>query len=347
MMPILSVVVTTYENGRLNDIDDLTKSIALQQESNFEVIFVVEGSRAYASRVESICRCHLASNWKVILNTEKPGISASRNIGVKNSGGSIVAFVDDDVLLPKQWAQTLVDSFSSSDVGAVTGGAWPLYMDTDASWLPSSLHWLIGSTDWYHQSRRSETRAVWGMNMAFRRFVFDRGLEFPERVGGVHGRNIHGEEQVISYRVRTELGMKVVFDPNLVVLHKVYKFRLAPRQVWKNAFHMGRTRRMIQCLYDKKDPLQIERSLIRRMAEEGFAKPLFELWFSPRRAVRTIYVTAFSFVAAALGYLSGLNYCGGRISAKYDSKQITAGNSRVESSTVHSIPKDRSIPRRK
>ena len=305
MAPELSLVITTYQNGRINDINDLTKTIALQHEPNLEVTFVVEGSDALVAELESICHHQLSCNWKVIANRGKPGISASRNIGARHSTGRIVAFVDDDVLLPQQWSRNLVVSLSSPDVGAVTGGATPLPVDTDVSWLPSSLHWLIGSTAWYGYQSVSETRAVWGMNMAFRKSVFDRGIEFPEGVGGVQGNRIHGEEQIISYRIKKELGMKVIFDPRLVVKHKVYRFRLGFRQVWKNAFGIGRTRRMVKQLYGKVDALQIERDLIRRMATEGLAKPISEMWSNPRRALQTVSVTELSFLALALGYLSG------------------------------------------
>lgn len=304
MAPELSLVITTYQNGRLSDASDLTKTIAQQHEPILEVTFVVEGSDTLVRDLESICRRNLSCNWKVILNRGKPGISASRNIGAKCSTGKVIAFVDDDVLLPQGWSQNLVASFSRPGVGAVTGGAAPLYVDIDATWLPLSLHWLIGSTAWYSLNFPSETRAVWGMNMAFQRAIFDRGIEFPEGIGGVQGRNIHGEEQVISYRIRKELGMKIVFDPGLAVLHKVYKFRLSALQIWKNSFGIGRSRRMVQRLYGRADALQVEHDLMRRIIRESLAKTIPELVFHPFRAVQTIYVTELCLAGVAMGYLT-------------------------------------------
>ena len=300
----LSVVVTTYQGRQLCDIEELVQSIASQLTPDLEVLFVLEGSAALESEIESICQRHLTCNYEVVTNQGKAGISASRNIGIRRSKGRIVAFVDDDVLLPQQWSRNLVASLSDPDVGAVTGGATPLPVDTDVNWLPSSFHWLIGSTAWYGNRSVSETRAVWGMNMAFQRSVFERGIEFPEGVGGIQGKRIHGEEQIVCYRIKKELGLKVIFDPGLVVKHKVYKSRLSSQQIWRNSFGMGRTRKMVKQLYGKVDALQIERNLIRKMTQEVIATLIFEVWSNPRKALQIIPVAGLSLLALSLGYFS-------------------------------------------
>ena len=92
-----SIIIPVHNAEKyLNDCID---SIYSQEMTDFEVIFVVNGSN---DESEDIClmarECH--SNIRVIV-TDAVGVSSARNIGLREAQGEYIIFVDaDDCLLP-------------------------------------------------------------------------------------------------------------------------------------------------------------------------------------------------------------------------------------------------------
>ncbi len=92
-------------------LNDCIDSIYSQDMTDFEIIFVVNGSN---DESENIClqarECH--SNIRVIV-TDALGVSSARNIGLREAQGEYIIFVDaDDFLLPGALAafeETCVD----------------------------------------------------------------------------------------------------------------------------------------------------------------------------------------------------------------------------------------------
>jgi len=53
-----------------------------------------------------------------VLHCPKQGRAAARNFGLKNTDSKFVAFVDSDMILPKNWPQSLHDVFTQESIGA-------------------------------------------------------------------------------------------------------------------------------------------------------------------------------------------------------------------------------------
>jgi glucosyl-dolichyl phosphate glucuronosyltransferase len=71
---------------------------------------------------------------------------------------------------------------------------------------------------------------IWGANMAFRREVFDRtGLFDPRR--GVTGRKLYRGEEVELVRRALAAGYRAVYDPRVVVWHRIVAGRMRRRYV--------------------------------------------------------------------------------------------------------------------
>ena len=299
----VSVVVTTYEKRRFPDLKELLVTLKSQEHKHLEVIIVVERALELAKWLEDYCRLNLQCSWKVLFNEGKPGISGSRNIGIDHAQGEVIAFVDDDVLLPPGWIQAVLSTFEKEDIGAVTGGAEPLWTGEHMNWLPTSLLWLVGSTTWYKKPAGTETRSVWGMNMAFTHNVFSSGIRFPERLGGVFGSRLHGEEQIVCFSIRHNLERRIVYAPSTVVLHKVYPYRYHPYFFLKSSYDMGATRRMLTQLYGSRDVLQLDTSLVAQMVLDGILDSLPLFSHSARLALKRIMMTCAVLLAAMTGYV--------------------------------------------
>lgn len=102
----VSVIIPTFD--RANFLREAIDSVLNQTEKNFELIVVDDGSRDDTS---SVVRSFSDTRIKYFF-TERKGVSAARNLGVKNSSADIIAFLDsDDLWLPKKLS-TQLDFFS-------------------------------------------------------------------------------------------------------------------------------------------------------------------------------------------------------------------------------------------
>ncbi|MCL0073618.1 glycosyltransferase [Dehalococcoidia bacterium] len=165
--PLLSIIVTSYTTERLGDIYELLNSIKAQSYPDIETIFIAERSPELYERVkeygEEIFRDSVETGrdsveirslnldeaqpipknlpFKVLFNDGEPGLSAARNLGIKEAKGDIIAFVDDVVVLFSDWAEEMVKSYEDDSIIGVTGPAFPLWEDESMKWLPEEFYW--------------------------------------------------------------------------------------------------------------------------------------------------------------------------------------------------------------
>lgn len=81
-------------------------------------------------------RGHLAGVGTVdvrVLPEAEPGISAAKNRGLRAARGDVVAFTDDDSIVPRDWLGALVGPFTENPrVQCVTGPVFPGSLETPA-----------------------------------------------------------------------------------------------------------------------------------------------------------------------------------------------------------------------
>ncbi len=159
----------------------------------------------------------------------RKGLSEARNAALDNATGEIVAFVDDDVVVPPDWLEHIHPCFDDPKVMVATGLILPWELDTPAQLI------FEQSFQYFHQGfrRRSFDAAyfealrdkgvpVWsigaGANMAIRKCVFDQGARFDTRLGpGSFGGC--GEDSEFWYGVLSR-GGTCVYEPAAYVFHR-------------------------------------------------------------------------------------------------------------------------------
>jgi glucosyl-dolichyl phosphate glucuronosyltransferase len=162
----LSIVITAYTAKRLNDIFELLNSIKEQTYLRIETLFVVERSKDLMEKIHSYGVENNIPNFKVLFNEGECGLSAARNVGIREAIGDIVAFVDDDVLLYPDWAEKMVKAYDDDAIVGVTGPAFPLWEDESMAWFPKEFYWIISCTAWDAEDHVKEVRNAWGMNIS-------------------------------------------------------------------------------------------------------------------------------------------------------------------------------------
>lgn len=312
----LSVVITAYTVDRLNDVLKLLDNLKAQTYQNFEVIIVIEGSKLLSHQIESHINQIQIANTELIFNRDEGGASASRNIGIRKSGGEIIAFIDDDALPLADWAEKMVESYTSEDIIGVTGPAVPLWEDTSMSWFPDELHWILSCTSWFECNEIIDVRHAWFQNASFAREAFatagylDEALGPKDSAGGFKQRESAGgiiaEDLELSLRVKKRTGKRIIYNPAVKVWHKVDKKRLTVKYIRLWAYWMGSSKREVKRLYPQKDKniLDSEQQLLKRILFRLFPD-IFKTFFThPVVAWHKLRVTVVALFFVALGYLS-------------------------------------------
>ena len=92
----ISVIVPTYQpaNYLWECLDSLCRQTLAPKE--FEVVIVLNGcNEPYFGRIQQYIHAHQNHNFQLI-QTEVGGVSNARNIGIDQSKGEYLAFLDDD-----------------------------------------------------------------------------------------------------------------------------------------------------------------------------------------------------------------------------------------------------------
>ena len=110
----MSVIVNTLD--RADWLDRALTSLAYQRHESFEVIVVAGPCRDHTDEV-------IARHGEHIRVTRCPvaNLSVSRNIGIAQARGDVVAFLDDDAVAEPDWLQRLEAPYADPGVGGVGG----------------------------------------------------------------------------------------------------------------------------------------------------------------------------------------------------------------------------------
>jgi GT2 family glycosyltransferase len=317
--PLVSVIVTTYAEDRLKDVEQVLDSLQAQTYPNLEIIFVGENTRDLCDHVISYARKRGITNLRTVFNDGAPGLSPARNRGIERAGGGIIAFLDDDAVAFPDWAEEIVNCLASDDGPiAATGPVFPVWEDESMSWFPEEFFWII-SCHTPGRLERDEVQAVrnvWGVNMGFRREAFRHGC-FDERLGGNMGAadgsklGLLGEDTLFSIRIRQATGRPLIYNPRLKVFHKVYAYRLKPRFVQRRAFWEGYTKAWLNRLHRRDgrfaaNVLSAEYKLLRRIGLSFFPRLMLGFIRRPGRSWRQLCLALNALAHVALGYAAAV-----------------------------------------
>ncbi len=186
--------------------------------------------------------------------TETVGLSVARNIGIKASRHSILAFTDDDVFVAPEWFGTLIRSLiKAGPRSVVTGqvrmsepekpGGFQLAVKYDKN--PAVYRGRIGID------------VLKPLNMAMYRSTFDEVGFFDVRLGtGSHFPS--SEDNDYGYRL-LEAGYPIVYVPEAVLYHRAW--RTGHDFYWLNLSY-GRGQGAYYAKYfSLKDPYMIGRAV--------------------------------------------------------------------------------------
>ena len=246
-----SIIICTYQSERYEDFVEAINSLKVQSYGidKLEIVVVVDGNDGlYDKILKSGIGEGSEVKVKVILNEENVGLSASRNRGIGEARGDVVAFFDDDAVADEKWLEEIMKVYEERGAIATGGKLLPKWMTKKPNFLPEEYYWLVGATHKGFASEEgvTEVRNTFGSNLSFTADVLKELGGFRSEMG-VKGRGqMQGEETELCNRMRKKFGKGVIYNPDAVVYHKVFPERLKLRFLLRRAFWQGYSKRAMK-----------------------------------------------------------------------------------------------------
>ena len=213
----ISVIVCAYSDERWEDICAAIASLEHQTHRPAQIIVVIDHAPELLDRVTA-----QFAQVVSVANRYERGLSGSRNTGIENTSGDIIAFMDDDAVAAESWLEVLANSFSSPDVIGAGGLVVPLWDCGRPYWFPSEFDWVVGCTYKGMQQRTGPIRNLIGCNMSFRKDVFEKVVGFQSHIGRIGKLPVGCEETELCIRVQQQWPTaQLIFEPNAIVYHHV------------------------------------------------------------------------------------------------------------------------------
>ncbi len=219
MSSLISVIIITY--NRCRELERCLNSLMAQKNSQFEIIVVDGGS--------TDCTTDLIKQYPInfVRELKRSGISAARNLGISNSKGDIVVFLDDDAIAENGWLESLVKPFEDERIAGVSGKVIP---------ITNTLFNREFAPDYDQGPDIKETKYFVGCNMAFRKSALIEAGYFDITIK--YG---HDENELCSRLLSA--GYRLVYTPYAVVHHDYVPSFSA---LLKKKFKLGKSRAYLE-----------------------------------------------------------------------------------------------------
>jgi len=306
----ISVIICCYSLDRLKDVHEAIDSALNQSLKPDEVIVSVDHNQ----KLFEILRKETAYPVKIVLNEFDHGAAGTRNFGIRQSTGKIVAFIDDDSVAAPTWLENLVPNLNTQKIMGVGGRVeliWP--GGKIPFWFPEEFDFMYGATA--HKKLAilpdGEIRNVNENNAAFSKEIFQEIGYMEPSLGrcyaeGVKFEAIGGEGAEFCLRMKIRYPDRMIlFEPAALTYHKVGSNRGTTRYMLNYAYREGITRAMLKSLVSRygKRPLAAENLFLRRVLFKSIPARLRRFYEVPNLARTGMILALLTLIAG--GYVIG------------------------------------------
>lgn len=227
-----SVIIPVY--NRIDEVDELLRSLLAQSERNFEVIIVEDGStQPCGAAVEDARSRGLDVRY---FFKENEGRSIARNYGMERARGDYFVFFDSDCVIPPDYFRKLAKELSDKTLDCFGG--------------PDAAHSSFTDTQKainYSMTSLLTTGGIRGGKISLEKFVprtFNMGFsrQVYESVGGF--REMFSEDIDMSTRIR-----RAGFAIGLLQNPVWHKRRIDFAKFFRQVYVFGMSRITLQLLY--------------------------------------------------------------------------------------------------
>jgi glycosyltransferase involved in cell wall biosynthesis len=295
----ISVVISTYSKEKATLVRECLKSIQLQSIGPHETLLVLDED-------QDLLNFYLKETDQVkVYSSGGRGLSKARNFGVNHAEGDIVAFIDDDAVAEKDWIKKIIDNLQNEDIVGIGGKISPQWENNRPSWFPEEIDWTVGCTYKGLPEERHYIRNPIGCNMAFRKEVIREAGLFEEEIGRMGKVLLGSEETDLSLRILEKHSeFNILYDPNMVVHHKVPTTRTTLRYVLRRAFYEGYSKAFLAKRHKKvKKAFTTENNYFKYLIFKSIPQRLVKIY--TKSSFQQFFVLILVILAVGSGYLYG------------------------------------------
>lgn len=248
-LPNVEVVVCTHNRARL--LEPACESILAQDypAERWRLVIVDNASTDTTFAVaESLAR---NSGGRVhAVQEPRTGHSMARNAGIRATTAEIIAFTDDDALPDPAWLRTLITAMTEQKASAAGGPVDPIVSGQLPSWFLPEFYFPYLAV-WRPSAevlKLAFNEYPRGVNMAFRREVFERLGSFSTSLGLQGNRQRYCEETEMFLRIERN-GGTILYSPDSIMRHRVEAGRLTTDWISRRFAAQGRSEAILNWMH--------------------------------------------------------------------------------------------------
>ena len=240
-----SIVIATYK--RASDLRETLASLSqLRPDGAWEVIVVDNNSPDNTREVVERAAGAFPVDLRYLFEREQ-GRSPALNAGIRASRGEIIVTTDDDVRVPPDWLNRAATGLEQLNCDYVGGRVLPIWGAPRPIWLPNhgGKQWaVIALLDYGSEPIEFGARVPLGVNMAFRRSVFDSAGLFDPNTGRKAGTLLGQEVREWCIRARAA-GARGFYVPDMRLEHIIPADRLCKKYFRRWFYWRGISRALL------------------------------------------------------------------------------------------------------
>jgi len=199
---LVTVAIPCYNGEKF-----LSKNIASiinQSRAPDEIIVIDDGSTDKSAEIAKEF-----PEVKLIQHPSNQGLAASRNTALRNASGSIIIYLDADVIAHPKLLESLLSQYSSEDIAGVGGRG--IEIENEANNIYNEWRALHASQG-FGENSLNGVNMLWGMCSSYRKKIL-------EMIGGFDPiYKTNGEDVDMGIKIN-KLSLKLVYMPDAIVYH--------------------------------------------------------------------------------------------------------------------------------
>jgi glycosyltransferase involved in cell wall biosynthesis len=225
----VTVILCTY--NRCQSLGKALESVALSvlpESVEWDVLVVDNNSK---DQTRSVVRdyCERYPNRFHYIFEPRQGKSYALNSAIPNANGDILAFMDDDVQVDREWLHNLTNVLNDKKWSGSGGRILPEASFVPPRWLETKGRYALAPLAIFDLGAEAGElhEAPFGTNMAFRTEMFSKYGDFRTDLGPQPGSEIRSEDTEFGSRLLAG-GERLWYEPSAVVYHPTQLERIRP-----------------------------------------------------------------------------------------------------------------------
>jgi glucosyl-dolichyl phosphate glucuronosyltransferase len=259
----ISIIIATY-----NRCDELSRTLGSLAAIEFpasvkcEVLVIDNRCTDNTQRFATEWAAKFPVPLRVVAENRQ-GLSHARNRGIDAARYDVIAYLDDDVDVDRNWLKAMAAAHAEDQYAAIGGRASLVYPAGRPDWLGDADDGLLSKVELGDERKLVGPDDIYGVNLSFRRRDLIDAGGFRTDLGRVGTNLIGSEEFEILSRIAAG-GGQLLYEPAATVGHRVPMSRLSRRWFWRRCYHglRGSVRALPE---EEVNPSELARSGVRTL----------------------------------------------------------------------------------